>query len=143
MDRKEFCALMAKAKQESGIRISDISFNMKMLLPSLRRFEKGEHNFNFKKVMEYLQAINSHIQIDKVTIANYESLLLWLVDVRKTHSLSQRALAKKIECAPLTIANVERKATIISIDTLLKIVDVLGYDIKIENNDSFGISSKH
>jgi len=61
---------------------------------------------------------------------------------RKAHSLSQRALAKKIECAPLTIANVERKATIISIDTLLKIVDVLGYDIKIENNEHSGISLK-
>lgn len=43
---------------------------------------------------------------------------------------------------PLTIANVERKATIISIDTLLKIVDVLGYDIKIENNEHSGISLK-
>lgn len=50
--------------------------------------------------MEYLQAINSHIQIDKVTIANYESLLLWLVDVRKAHSLSQRALAKKLNVPP-------------------------------------------
>lgn len=53
--------------------------------------------------MEYLQAINSHIQIDKVTIANYESLLLWLVDVRKAHSLSQRALAKKLNVPPLQL----------------------------------------
>ena len=65
MDRKEFCVLMAKAKQESGRGTSDISFDMKMLLPTLRRFEKGEHNFNLKKVMEYLQVINAHIQIDK------------------------------------------------------------------------------
>ena len=42
MDRKEFCVLMAKAKQESGRGTSDISFDMKMLLPTLRRFEKGE-----------------------------------------------------------------------------------------------------
>lgn len=48
MDRKEFCVLMAKAKQESGRGTSDISFDMKMLLPTLRRFEKGEHNFNLK-----------------------------------------------------------------------------------------------
>ena len=134
MDRKEFCVLMAKAKQESGRGTSDISFDMKMLLPTLRRFEKGEHNFNLKKIMEYLQVINAHIQIDKNIIADYENLLAWLVDIRKTHSLSQRALAKEIECAPLTIANIERKETIISIDTFLKIVDVLGCTINIENN---------
>ena len=104
MDRKEFCVLMAKAKQESGRGTSDISFDMKMLLPTLRRFEKGEHNFNLKKVMEYLQVINAHIQIDKNIIADYENLLAWLVDIRKTHSLSQRALAKEIECAPLTLS---------------------------------------
>ena len=48
--------------------------------------------------------------------------------------MPQRALAKEIECAPLTIANIERKETIISIDTFLKIVDVLGCTINIENN---------
>ena len=121
MDRKEFCVLMAKAKQESGRGTSDISFDMKMLLPTLRR-------------LEYLQVINAHIQIDKNIIADYENLLAWLVDIRKTHSLSQRALAKEIECAPLTIANIERTETIISIDTFLKIVDVLGCTINIENN---------
>ena len=57
MDRKEFCVLMAKAKQESGRGTSDISFDMKMLLPTLRRFEKGEHNFNLKKLNYHFQKL--------------------------------------------------------------------------------------
>ena len=66
MDRKEFCVLMAKAKQESGRGTSDISFDMKMLLPTLRRFEKGEHNFNLKKVMEYLLRIKYSLSLKKM-----------------------------------------------------------------------------
>jgi hypothetical protein len=31
MDRKEFCVLMAKAKQESGRGTSDISFDMNVI----------------------------------------------------------------------------------------------------------------
>ena len=46
--------------------------------------------------------------------------------------MSQRALAEKTGCSHLTIANIERKTTTISIDTLLKTVAVLGYTIKIE-----------
>lgn len=40
MNRLEFCDLMVKAKERSGARISDISFQMHMLLPTLRRLEK-------------------------------------------------------------------------------------------------------
>ena len=87
-----------------------------------------------KKIFDYLQVINAYIQIGKVSIFNYENLLAWLIEARKIHSLSQRALAKEIECAPLTIANIERGETIISIDTFLKVVDALGYVINIEDN---------
>lgn len=34
-----------------------------MLLPALRRFEKGEHNFNMKRVLEYMLTINSCIYL--------------------------------------------------------------------------------
>lgn len=134
MNRTDFFNLLAIAKEKSGKSTNTVSFDLRMQWSTLRRFEKGNNNSNMQKIFDYLQVINSHIQIDKVVIYNYENLLTWIIDARKKHSLSQRTLAKEAGCDHLTIANVERKATIMSIDTLLKIVDVLGYNIKIENN---------
>lgn len=36
------------------------------------------------------------------------------------------------KCAYLTIANIERGATVVRIDTLLKLIEVFDYTIKIE-----------
>ena len=143
MNRTEFFNLLAAAKEKSGKSTNTVSFDLRMQWSTLRRFEKGGNNSNMKKIFDYLQVINAYIQIGKVIIFNYENLLAWLIDARKEHSLSQRALAKEIECAPSTIANIEREETIISIDTFLKIVDVLGYVIKIENNEHSNTSSEH
>ncbi|RGR75421.1 XRE family transcriptional regulator, partial [Bacteroides ovatus] len=46
--------------------------------------------------------------------------------------ISQRALAEKTGFVYSTIVKIESKKSIISIDTMLKIVDVLGYTVKIE-----------
>ena len=54
MNRQEFHQLMANAKQESGISTSAISFELKMLLPTLRRFEKGTNNSNMKKIFDLI-----------------------------------------------------------------------------------------
>lgn len=134
MNRIEFFNLLAVAKEKSGKSTNTVSFDLRMQWSTLRRFEKGGNNSNMKKIFDYLQVINAYIQIGKVSIFNYENLLAWLIEARKIHSLSQRALAKEIECAPLTIANIERGETIISIDTFLKVVDALGYVINIEDN---------
>ena len=53
-------------------------------------------------------------------------------DNSKTQVEEFTALAEKAGYSHLTIANIERKTTTISIDTLLKTVDVLGYTINIE-----------
>lgn len=135
MNRLDFCALMAHAKQESGKTTSDISFSMKMLLPTLRRFEKGEHNFNLKKVMEYLSVLCMRMVLVSDTrscqCVSYDEIVAWMKNARQG-IVSQRQLAEQIGCAYLTIANIERGATAVSVDTFLKIIDALGYTIKIE-----------
>lgn len=135
MDRLEFCNILAEAKENSGKTTSEISFAMKMLLPTLRRFEKGEHNFNVKKVMEYLNVINNQLVListtNKEVCRNYDEIVLWIKNTREGE-FSQRKLAEAIQSSHITIANVERQVSIISIDVFLKIVQVLGYEIKIE-----------
>ena len=135
MNRQEFHQLMANAKQESGISTSAISFELKMLLPTLRRFEKGTNNSNMKKIFDYLRVIGFCLLLNNTEkLRNYNELVDWLVTFR-TNKYSQRQLADKIGVAYLTIANIERKATVMSLDTFLKITEMGDVEIKILNDN--------
>lgn len=135
MNRQEFHQLMANAKQKSGISTSVISFELKMLLPTLRRFEKGTNNSNMKKIFDYLRAIGFYLLLNNTEkLRNYDELVDWLVTFR-TNKYSQRQLAEKIGVAYLTIANIERKATVMSLDTFLKIAEIEEVEIKILNDN--------
>lgn len=133
MTRNEFCDLMAVAKERSGKTTNTISFDLRMQWTTLRKFEKGTNNSSMKKILEYLQVINAYIQIDKsVCINDYDNLVAWMINARKDR-YSQRKLAEEIDVTYLTIANIERKATAMSLDIFLKIADVLGHQITIQN----------
>lgn len=135
MNRQEFHQLMANAKQKSGISTSVISFELKMLLPTLRRFEKGTNNSNMKKIFDYLRAIGFYLLLNNTEkLRNYDELVDWLVTFR-ANKYSQRQLAEKIGVAYLTIANIERKATVMSLDTFLKIAEIEEVEIKILNDN--------
>ena len=129
--------MMAQAKKESGVTTSELSFTLRMLVSTLRRLEKGVHNFSVEKVVEYLNVLNAELCLEKegkipYSIKNYDSFIEWLVNVR-AGQYTQRSLATELDCSYVAIANIERKKNIISIDTFLKLMDVLGYTIKITN----------
>lgn len=138
MNRKEFCEQMANAKNSSDITTTDLSFAIKMLLPTLRRFEKGEHNFKLDRAIQYLNILQSNISLTKgntcLHIKSYEDVISFIKDSRKG-KFTQRELAEEIGCKHPTVANIERGSNIVTIDNFLKIVDVLGYTLKIENNE--------
>lgn len=134
MDRFEFCKLMEQAKANSNLPLSEISFSMKMLLPTLRRFEKGKHNFSMTKVFDYLNVLQAKLTIcnnsSHKDFSNYEQLISWLVAERKK-TFSQRTLAEAIGMSYVMLARVESQKSNLTIDTFLKIADVLGCTIKI------------
>lgn len=136
MNRLEFCNLMEQAKTSSNIPSSEISFSMKMLLPTLRRFEKGEHNFSMTKVMEYMNVLQANLVIckksSKKSFTTYEQLISWLISERKK-SFSQRSLAEAVDMSYVMLARVESQKSNLTIDVFLKIVDVLGYNIEIKS----------
>ena len=93
-------------------------------------------NFEMGNMMSYIKALQ-HILVIENGQHSYrtndaQELGSILALIRKEKAISQRALAEKAGYSHLTIANIERKTTTISIDTLLKTVDVLGYTINIE-----------
>lgn len=137
MNRLDFCKLMEQAKIASGIPASEISFSMKMLMPTLRRFEKGKHNFSLAKVMEYLKVLHAQLVIynekSTITVTEYGQLIKWLVSARKANNYSQRKLAEAIGISCDMLSRVESNKSNLSIDVLLKILEVLGYNIEIKN----------
>jgi len=137
MNRQEFCLLMEQAKQKSGKTSSEISFSLKMLLPTLKRFEKGEHNFSLQKVMDYLCVLNADIILTlgskKNRCKTYGQLVDWLVSAR-TGNFSQRQLAETTGISYVMIARIESKKSNLTIDIFLKIIEALGGQVKIKNN---------
>ena len=138
MNRDEFCKLMAAVRSKSKITTTELSFQIKMLLPTLRRFEKGEHNFKLDRVIQYLSILGYQIilysknETDCVfKIIQYSDIPKFIKCARKD-KYTQRELATNIGCTRATIANIERQSNIVSIDMFLKLVETLNYNVKIE-----------
>lgn len=138
MNRDEFCKLMAAVRSKSKITTTELSFQIKMLLPMLRRFEKGEHNFKLDRVIQYLSILGYQIilysknETDCVfKIIQYSDIPKFIKCARKD-KYTQRELATNIGCTYATIANIERQSNIVSIDMFLKLVETLNYNVKIE-----------
>lgn len=141
MDRFGFCTLMEQAKKCSKLTPSEISFSMKMLMPTLRRFEKGEHNFSMTKVMDYLKVLHAKLMVFsnsfQKSFTDYEQLISWLILERKK-TFSQRTLAEAVGMSYVMLARVESQKSNLTIDVFLKIVEVLGYNIEIKSTTANG-----
>ena len=136
MNRQEFCQIIADIRKQSTIKMKDVCFQMGVMPTAIYRLEKGSNNFEMGNMMSYIKALQ-HILVIENGQHSYrtndaQELGSILALIRKEKAISQRALAEKAGYSHLTIANIERKTTTISIDTLLKTVDVLGYTINIE-----------
>lgn len=136
MNRQEFCQIIADIRKQSAIKMKDVCFQVGVMPTAIYRLEKGSSNFEMRNMMSYIKALQ-HILVIENGQHSYrtndaQELGSILALIRKEKAISQRALAEKAGYSHLTIANIERKTTTISIDTLLKTVDVLGYTINIE-----------
>ena len=136
MNRQEFCQIIADIRKQSTIKMKDVCFQMGVMPTAIYRLEKGSSNFEMGNMMSYIKALQHILVIENgqhsYRINDAQELGSILALIRKEKAISQRALAEKAGYSNLTIANIERKTTTISIDTLLKTVDVLGYTINIE-----------
>ena len=136
MNRQEFCQIIADIRKQSTIKMKDICFQMEVMPTAIYRLEKGSSNFEMGNMMSYIKALQ-HILVIENGQHSYrtndaQELGSILALIRKEKAISQRTLAEKAGYSHLKIANIERKTTTISIDTLLRTVDVLGYTINIE-----------
>ena len=135
MTRQEFCDMLAAMRQKSNRKMTEICAAMGVLPTAIYRLEKNYNNFEIDKALVYIKALDAELYLQgenlEVLLNSSADFSSWLKDIRKG-LYSQRSLAEKVGCAYLTIANIERGATVVRIDTLLKLIEVFDYTIKIE-----------
>lgn len=137
MERKEFCEIVTDIRKKSSVKMKDICAQMGTLPTAIYRLERGTGNFEMGNMVLYLRILGC-----RIVVIDHNSQYQWLETndfskflplIRQENNISQRILADKVGCVYTTIANIERGTNIVSIDTFLKIVDVLGCELKIES----------
>lgn len=132
MDRIEFCNMLVAAKERSGKSTNTVSFDLRMQWAVLRRFEKGVNNPSMNKVFDYLSVVNATLMLGTKSFTDTKSLIAYLVKAR-TGKWTQRQLADVIGISYVMVARVESGKSNLTLDVFLKIAEVLGYTIKVEN----------
>lgn len=134
MNRSEFSNLLLKERERKGKSLYSIQQQLDALYHQVKYIETGGHSFNIVKAIDYLKAIDSTITLSNgqnvFTIHDYHSFIDWLKNTRQ-EIMSQRSLAQKIGCSYAAIANAEVKKSIMGIDMFLKVIEALGYELKI------------
>lgn len=135
MDRQEFSQLLMNQREQQQCGKNELCRRIGVTFHQLQNIEQSKNNYNFKLIIKYLSGIQSQICLinksERKNIMSYDDFVSWVIAARSI-SYSQRSFAQKIHVAALTIANIERKATVISVDTFLKIAEALEVEIKIE-----------
>lgn len=137
MNRKEFCELLVKAKKDSGVRTVDLCSSSKLNRDAVNRIEKGVNNFDLKKALQYLVATKHIIKLriqdgksEDVTISRYSNFLTLFKKFKKIYT--ERELSALLECSHTTINRILQAKNVINIDTFLKLMTIMGYDVELE-----------
>lgn len=88
------------------------------------------------KAFNYLSVLNKNIVLvhkaKNVSITSFDEISKWIKRARNK-KFSQRTLAAEVGCSFPTIANIERGSNKVTVDNFLKIVEALGWELKIES----------
>lgn len=135
MNRAEFCQLLVETREKTGLSKNAMCRLTGFTFGQLQFLEAKPNNFSMDKAFYYLDCICKVVIVQKgrskKMLCDMNSVASWLQNARKG-VYSQRTLATAIDCAYPTIANIERGSSKVTVDIFLKLVDVLGYTIKIE-----------
>lgn len=136
MNRIDFCNLFLEAKEKSGVSTYNLSFAIKMQYSTLRRLERGVHNFNMKKAIEYFDILGYKICLQQgakktVVIYNYKTLLDWYLINRKA-LYTQRFVAKRLGCSDVNVSKIELGQSTMSVDTFLGLLNIFEFDVYVD-----------
>lgn len=127
--------MLAAMRQKSNKKMTEICAVMGVLPTAIYRLEKNYNNFEIDKALAYIKVLDAELYLQgknsEVLLNSSTDFSCWLKDIRKG-LYSQRSLAEQVGCAYLTIANIERGATVVRIETLLKLISIFNYCVVIK-----------
>jgi DNA-binding XRE family transcriptional regulator len=137
MNREEFSKMLVEARESVGLSKNQLSRKPGYSsISQITTIEQGSHNYSLSLVVKYLNVLDYNLVIVSKTgqaeMFDVENAGEWIKQRRDEWYMSQGKLAKKIGFSSPTITAIEVGRTTITIDILLKILDVFGYTIKIE-----------
>ena len=145
MNRQQLSAILKEHRVNNGVLLKRICAQMDTGESTIYRIEKGLYNFNCDMWIDYMNAIGVIAKITRnnksVFINSANDVVEFIKNARSEQEVSQRALAKMINVANMTIANLERGYTRVAIDVFLSVVNTFGYELQIldkvqsNNND--------
>ena len=135
MDRQQLSTILKEHRVNNGVLLKRICAQMDTGESTIYRIEKGLYNFNCDMWIDYMNAIGVIAKISRdnksIFINSANDVVEFIKNARSEQDVSQRALAKLINVANMTIANLERGYTRVAIDVLLAVVNTFGYELQI------------
>lgn len=135
MDRQQLSTILKEHRVNNGVLLKRICAQMDTGESTVYRIEKGAYNFNCDMWIDYMNAIGVIAKISRgdksIFINSSNDIVEFIKNARSEQDVSQRALAKMINVANMTIANLERGYTRVAIDVLLAVVNTFGYELQI------------
>lgn len=137
MDRITFTNMLVEARRSSGVSLKDLLIALQAWPTQLYNIEKGKHSFAVEKCLPYLDYIGYSVKLSKgdsvLFVHNNADLIAWETQIRG--KISQEVFSESIGYNKSRIFFIETGENAMSIDIMLKIAEVYGYNVEIVPNN--------
>lgn len=135
MDRQELSSILREHRNKNGVLIKRICAQMDAGANIVNRLERALYNYNCNTWLAYMDAIGTIAQVSlgkKVMhINSTDDIVEFIKKVREEKEMSQREFGSKCNMSHITVANIERGQTRVTIDVFLAILNAFGYELQI------------
>lgn len=135
MERIEFSSMLVRARETNGCGKNELCRRTGFTFHQLQRIENATNSYNMTIPIKYLSELQSFLVLKtnkkEYAIKSYDDFVKWMTSVRGD-KYSQRSLAVAINCSRSAIVNAESGKSILGVDIFLKIIGLIGSQIKIE-----------
>ncbi len=136
MDKGTFFKMMKYAREQSGNRIVDVAYEIRMQVENIRRVEKGESNCRLTIIFPYLKAIKYHIRLTRddrtANIYGPNGFRNWIAFCAT--EMSQKRIIERTGYSVSHVKNTIAGNTTPQMEQFLKWVEVFGYKLILVKN---------
>lgn len=135
MNRQQLGEVLKGHRVNNGVLLKRICAQMDTGESTIYRIEKGLYNFNCDMWIDYMNAIGTIalLSLGKkvVHINSIDDIVEFIKTLRTENEMSQREFGSKCNISHITVANIERGQTRVTIDVFLAIINAFGYELQI------------